>query len=188
MHLASKNMINLLFALTAAACSQNPKVADVAPANPKPSAAAPSVTQPAPPPPTVAIVPTPPQAKPTAPVPNPEYQAFFDESVQRINQYRASKQLPALTRDPRLDTLAANHSQYMATKDDLNHDGFNSRFDQAKMQSCAENVAWNQVTAAELVSDWIASPIHDKNLLKASATLVGMGRAKGYTTYFVCQP
>ena len=119
---------------------------------------------------------------------NPEYEAFFDEAVQLINQYRASKKLPALTRDSRLDGIASKHSRYMAAKDDLSHDGFNERFNQANMHSCAENVAWNQITAAELVNDWIASPVHDKNLLKANVTRVGMGRAKGYTAYFVCQP
>ncbi|MGB8856383.1 MAG: CAP domain-containing protein [Burkholderiales bacterium] len=119
---------------------------------------------------------------------NPEYELFFNQAVALINQHRASKKLPALTRDSRLDAIAAAHSRYMAAKDDLTHVGFNDRFQQANMHSCAENVAWNQITASELIEDWIVSPVHDKNLLKPNASLVGMGRAKAYTTYFVCQP
>ncbi len=182
MHVSLRPIIALLFLSSAVnACAQNPAIA-TAPANlPKPSAALPA-------PVVVATAP----AMPAAPVQiaavSAEYEAFFDEAVQLINQYRAGKKLSALTRDSRLDALAGSHSRYMAAKDDLSHDGFNERFNQANMQSCAENVAWNQITASELVNDWIASPVHDKNLLKPNVTRVGMGRAKGYTAYFVCQP
>jgi uncharacterized protein YkwD len=144
------------------------------------------------------VIATPPIATSKSPAPegppiqiaaiNPEYEDFFDEAVQLINRYRSSKSLSAISRDRRLDSIAGSHSRYMAAKDDLSHDGFNERFNQANMQSCAENVAWNQITASELVNDWIASPVHDKNLLKPNVTRVGMGRAKGYTAYFVCQP
>jgi uncharacterized protein YkwD len=192
MHRTAKNIINLLFlAAAATACSQSPKIAEPSASTmPKPTAEAPAVkTQATPPVAAVVTAPAPrPAAKPSVPSPDAEYQAFFNESVQLINQYRASKKLSPLTRDGKLDAIAAAHSRNMAAKDDLSHDGFNSRFDQANMQSCAENVAWNQTTATELVNDWIASPVHDKNLLKTGATRVGMGRAKGYTTYFVCQP
>ncbi len=165
------------------ACAQNPTT----PA----TQAKPPLTSPALPP-TVPTVNAAPDVTAVAPTQiaaiNPAYEAFFDDAVQLINQYRAGKKLPALSRDSRLDNLAGSHSRYMAAKDDLSHDGFNERFNQANMQSCAENVAWNQINASELVNDWIASPVHDKNLLKAAATRVGMGRSKGYTAYFVCQP
>lgn len=186
-----KPSFNALIALcfvasTNSACAQNPAVAAASTSLP----AANSTVTAAPTAPAISVAPA--SAPATTPTQiaalNPEYEAFFDEAVQLINQYRASKKLPALTRDSRLDGIASKHSRYMAAKDDLSHDGFNERFNQANMHSCAENVAWNQITAAELVNDWIASPVHDKNLLKANVTRVGMGRAKGYTAYFVCQP
>ncbi len=179
----------LVLVASVSACAQSSQI--VTPTTPSSSASttttekAASVSVPAP---QVAAAPASPVIIANAPATNPEYEAFFDDAVRLINEYRATKRLPALRRDARLDAIAANHSSYMAAKDDLSHEGFNDRFNRADMQSCAENVAWNQITAAELVNDWIASAVHDKNLLKAAATKVGMGRAKGYTTYFVCQP
>jgi uncharacterized protein YkwD len=190
-----RTQLSLLFVVSlVGACAQAP-VSTPAPVN-APAAVAPTraparatVPAPTPAPAIVAVAPA------VAPAPSPaasalhsEYEAFFDEAVQLINQYRARKNLSTLTRDSRLDSLASAHSRNMAAKDDLSHDGFNERFNQANMHSCAENVAWNQITASELVNDWIASPVHDKNLLKPNVTKVGMGRAKGYTAYFVCQP
>jgi uncharacterized protein YkwD len=197
-HCRSPNMkpsittvITLLFIASAnSACAQNPVIATAQAASlpttntalPVPATVVVPVTTAAPAAPTIPAAPTQVAAI------NPEYEAFFDEAVQLINQYRASKKLSPLSRDRRLDGIASTHSRYMAAKDDLSHDGFNERFNQANMHSCAENVAWNQITASELVNDWIASPVHDKNLLKPNVTRVGMGRAKGYTAYFVCQP
>jgi uncharacterized protein YkwD len=173
------------------ACVQNPLPATAPKSLPESTVVAPSPVVVAPPPaPIVVAAPPTPAPVNTTPAPsaNAEHEAFFNEAVQLINQYRASKKMSALSRDSRLDNIAATHSRFMAAKDDLTHDGFADRFNRANMQSCAENLAWNQITASELVNDWIASPVHDKNLLKPAATRVGMGRAKSYTTYFVCQP
>jgi uncharacterized protein YkwD len=182
----------LFTALLLTGCAQPPSNAPApvnAPVVVAPTAAPVPITPPAPTPAVVvAVAPTKAAINAPANQSNSEYEVFFDEAVRLINQYRASKNMSALSRDNRLDSLASAHSRYMAAKDDLNHDGFNERFNQANMQSCAENVAWNQITASELVNDWIASPVHDKNLLKPNVTRVGMGRAKGYTAYFVCQP
>ncbi|MGB8337508.1 MAG: CAP domain-containing protein [Burkholderiales bacterium] len=171
------------------ACAQTPLTPPAQGSTAKPNPVVITTTAQAPMPTTIATAPS--AATVTArqiSATNPDVEAFFDDAVQLINQYRSGRKLSLLARDGRLDKIAAAHSNYMAAKDDLSHDGFNERFNQANMQSCAENVAWNQITASELVNDWIASPVHDKNLLKPNVTRVGLGRAKGYTTYFVCQP
>lgn len=173
-----------LLACASSACARTP----AAPAAPDNAAAAQSRIPTVSVPPAASRLPDVPAAPMQIAALNPEYELFFNQAVALINQHRASRKLSALTRDNRLDAIAAAHSRYMAAKDDLSHVGFNDRFQQANMHSCAENVAWNQITASELVEDWIASPVHDKNLLKPNASLVGMGRAKGYTTYFACQP
>jgi uncharacterized protein YkwD len=103
----------------------------------------------------------------------------------QINQYRASRGLPALTLDPRISTQALRHSQAMANGQvRFSHDGFDSRVDAIARtipyRAVAENVAYNQGyndPAQRAVQGWLKSPGHRKNI-EGQFDLTGIGIAR----------
>jgi uncharacterized protein YkwD len=116
--------------------------------------------------------------------------------LELINKYRASKGLGALKMNNAIAEESLKHSSDMASnKVPFSHDGFNSRAKRLEgkikgMRSVAENVAYGQRTAKEVVEDWIKSPGHKMNI-EGNYTQTGIGIAankKGvlyYTQMFV---
>ena len=119
---------------------------------------------------------------------------------QKINQYRASKGLPALTIAPSITQQARQHSQNMATgKVPFGHQGFEGRVKEiaksVTYRAAAENVAYNmgyQDPATQAVQGWLKSPGHLKNI-QGTYGLTGIGvsrNAKGeiyFTQMFIRQ-
>ncbi|WP_017654054.1 CAP domain-containing protein [Fortiea contorta] len=109
--------------------------------------------------------------------------AAIEASVfQQINSYRASINLPALTRNSAADNQARIHSQNMASKKvAFGHSGVNQRFKATGItyKSAAENVAYNSNSdpATIAVQGWLKSPGHLANI-KGKFTLTGIGVAK----------
>lgn len=124
-------------------------------------------------------------------VPNDSYKvaqntvntAAIEASVfNQINQYRASQNLPALTRNSNIDNQARIHSQNMASgKVAFSHDGFQARVTAIGIpySGVAENVAYNQGTrdpATTAVQGWLKSSGHLTNI-KGNYNLTGIGVA-----------
>jgi uncharacterized protein YkwD len=102
----------------------------------------------------------------------------------RINQYRQSKNLPPLAFDPTIAATAKAHSEDMARKSILSHDGFHERFESMSealpVRSAAENVATNRgYNDPELVAiqSWLDSPGHHHNIVGRYDT-TGIGIVK----------
>ena len=101
---------------------------------------------------------------------------------QQINQYRASQNLPALTRNSSIDNQARTHSQNMASgKVAFGHDGFSARVKATGIaySGAAENVAYNQGSkdpATTAVQGWLKSSGHLTNI-KGNYNLTGIGVA-----------
>ncbi|AFY35775.1 CAP domain-containing protein [Calothrix sp. PCC 7507] len=136
--------------------------------------------------------PTNPQNSPTNPQNTPNNSqgsqssadtASIEASVfQQINQYRASINLPALTRNSAADNQAKIHSQNMASgKVGFGHSGASQRFKATGIsyKSAAENVAYNSGSdpATRAVQGWLKSPGHLANI-KGNFSLTGIGVAK----------
>lgn len=109
--------------------------------------------------------------------------ATLEASVfQQINQYRASQNLPALTRNSSIDNQARTHSQNMASgKVAFGHDGFSARVKATGIaySGAAENVAYNQGSkdpATTAVQGWLKSSGHLTNI-KGNYNLTGIGVA-----------
>ena len=125
-------------------------------------------------------------------------QSLEQAVYQQINQYRASKGLPALTIVPALTQQARLHSQDMSTgKMPFGHQGFEQRVKEiAKSVSyhgAAENVAYNigyRDPVDQAVQGWLKSPGHLKNI-QGNYGLTGVGvsrNAKGeiyFTQIFI---
>lgn len=90
----------------------------------------------------------------------------------QVNQYRADRNLPPLKLDARISEEARKHSQMMARRKEISHDGFEGRVKEIarriSYRAAAENVASNyghDRPARVAVEGWIKSPGHQKNMI-----------------------
>ncbi len=111
---------------------------------------------------------------------------FQQQLAQLINEYRASKALPALTLDARLADLAREHSAAMASSKRLSHDAFAARVNRSGYGMCVENVGWNYGSPKGFFDAWRASPGHDHNLLDPRVDHVGIGASSDYVAMVAC--
>lgn len=103
---------------------------------------------------------------------------------QKVNEHRASKNLPALKQDSRITAQCRRHSQSMAKGAvPMGHAGFEARAQVIGQgipyQTIAENVAFNSGYAhpeLEAVKGWIKSDGHRQNM-EGDYTLTGIGIA-----------
>lgn len=80
------------------------------------------------------------------------------------NLQRERHGLPPLKLDERLLKSARAHCQWMCRRNSLQH----------TTAAVAENIAWGQSSAAEVVRDWMSSPGHRANILNRSHRLIGV--------------
>lgn len=162
-----------------------PTVAVPAPAVPNPPAP-PTTGRPAPPspapssarPPTTAAVPPP--AVPITPSATLA-PAGTAGVVSLTNAQRAAAGCAPLRRDDRLDTAALLHSQDMSTRNYFAHDSLDGRSFADRITAAGypspggENIARGQTTASEVMTDWMNSPGHKRNILDCTFTTIGVG-------------
>lgn len=110
----------------------------------------------------------------------------FDPSVwtsdilHYVNEYRKKKNLSALQLLAVANEQATTHSRNMALKKTpFSHNGFEERMaaiskSEGTMRAAAENVAYGQLSAEEVVKGWVNSPGHRKNI-EGNYTLTGIG-------------
>lgn len=109
--------------------------------------------------------------------------ALEDQILTLINQHRKKKGLPALASDPVIEAEARRHTMAMAThQSPFGHDGFSyrSKVITAKVPgvtATAENVAYGSRSAQEVVSGWLKSSGHRKNI-EGKYKLTGIGVAR----------
>ena len=113
--------------------------------------------------------------------------AYATELASLVNDYRATRHTARLTVDPTLSDLAREHSAAMVRAKRLGHDDFKARFGRSGYGMCVENVGWNYPTAAGQLRAWQDSPGHDRNMLDARVTHVGIGVAGDYVTLIACR-
>lgn len=116
---------------------------------------------------------------------------FGPQTLALINSYRTSRGLSPLTSNGTLVALARQHSQYQSARNRMSHDGFRQRSARAKAAGlsivCAENVAYNYKSAQHLLSGWVRSAGHRKNLLRPGLRYAGVSIVGDYATFFACQ-
>ncbi|QGU03312.1 CAP domain-containing protein [Corynebacterium comes] len=101
-----------------------------------------------------------------------------NETVRLLNDYRASRGLNRLNVDPGLTSQARGWSQRMAGGSSFAHSNSN----------VFENIAWNTHAGSDsFFNQWKGSPGHNRNMLEAGVTKVGVGVAyapdgKAYAT------
>lgn len=85
-----------------------------------------------------------------------------------VNGHRESKGLQPLKINPTAQQLAKEHTEYMINANVMSHDKFDERSaylqDNENAIFVGENVASGQSTAQDVVSTWLKSPGHRKNI------------------------
>ncbi|MEO1719227.1 MAG: CAP domain-containing protein [Pseudomonadota bacterium] len=113
------------------------------------------------------------------------------QALEMVNAYRSSKGLKTLKLHPKLTRAAKMHSRDLAKWDRISHygsDGSNpwDRVKRAgfKARLAAENVGTGQKDLSEVFRGWKQSPGHNKNLLLADATHMGIALVDDPKTEF----
>jgi uncharacterized protein YkwD len=109
--------------------------------------------------------------------------AFETQVLNAVNQYRQSKGLPPFQTNFVITTEARRHSMNMATnRVKFGHTGIAARTKiisskVAGVKSVAENVAFGNLSAQEVLNTWLGSEGHRKNI-EGNYTLTGIGVAR----------
>lgn len=126
-----------------------------------------------------------PKWAPTSNTPESNEPAFSGNMVeasvlQYVNEYRKRQGLSSLKPLLAASKQANEHSKDMALrKTGFGHQGFEQRMQNIKQSfgwitASAENVAYGQLTAKEVVKGWLNSPGHKKNI-EGNYTDTGIG-------------
>ena len=103
-----------------------------------------------------------------SPAPDDSYSSLEIEILQEINLYRDNKGLPSFEMNEIIYEEALKHTEYMIAQGAINHDNFSDRANRLMNNpggsSAAENVAFGYTSAKAVVSGWITSDGHRKNI------------------------
>ncbi|MCM5528255.1 CAP domain-containing protein [Parasegetibacter sp. NRK P23] len=113
------------------------------------------------------------------------------EILELVNKHRKKKNLPPLQWNSAMAKAAEQHSANMAKKKTaFGHNGFEARVkkiasSEGMLKGWAENVAFGNLSAEEVVKGWLKSPGHKKNIEgKYNLMGVGIARSKSGELYF----
>jgi uncharacterized protein YkwD len=104
--------------------------------------------------------------------------------LREINRVRAEHGLRRLRVDDHLEAAAHWHTQSMLQSNVFEHGAFGHRMLEFNVRGslAGENLAWgdgSKGTARGIVAEWLASPEHRANLLRAVFRRVGVGELVG---------
>lgn len=104
-----------------------------------------------------------------------------------VNEFRARHGLPGWPADAELHAVARRHSEAMAQRGRLSHDGFTARAQSTGARHCVENLVAGG-GPSDAVSLWQRSPSHRAALLDVQSSRAGTGIVDGFGTLLACSP
>lgn len=102
-----------------------------------------------------------------------------------VNAERARYGLAPVSYDRRLDAAAESHNAQQVATRTMSHDGIGDGDPGSRIRatgfssSWGENVATGQLSAEQVVAEWMASPGHRRNVLDPDFRLMGVSYAVG---------
>lgn len=133
-------------------------------------------------------LPAPPRPRPaprtTAPTPKPKPAptTAVGELLASVNAERAQAGCGPVRRDARLDRAATAHGRWMASGGEFSHTGQGGSSPAERVEAegwnggHGENIAEGQTSVDEVMTDWMNSPGHRRNILDCEFTSVGLAR------------
>lgn len=125
------------------------------------------------------------EATPEAPRATAE--GYISQLAALINDYRARNGLQPLNVAVELAALAGEHTDTMAERRQLSHEGFRERAQRTGSRVCVENVARGYSKPESLLDGWQKSPAHDVNLLDSTVSRMGIAANSRFVTFFACR-
>ncbi|MEX2283556.1 MAG: CAP domain-containing protein [Gemmatimonadota bacterium] len=130
----------------------------------------------------VALVPT---GRPAAPVTQPRDEPVAIRNfAELVNQHRKKIGCPALSWDDQIAAVAQAHSDdmvrnnFFAHKNPRGQDAFDRlTIARIRYSAAAENIAYGQPTPGEVLTGWLNSPGHRRNIDNCRYTRHGVGLA-----------
>lgn len=120
--------------------------------------------------------------------------SLAQQVLRLVNEYRAQNGKKALVLDEKLNSVALAHSIDMKNNNYFSHTNLKgqSPFDRLKnagisYTTAGENIAMGQKTAESVVSSWINSEGHRKNILNDSFGKMGLGAVEKGSGYYWTQ-
>ena len=117
--------------------------------------------------------------------PSTDFSSYQQQVLDLVNAERTKRGISALTLDSNLSSVATKKSQDMVNKNYFDHTSptYGSPFDMMKQfgisyRTAGENIAKGQKTPQEVVTAWMNSEGHRKNILNPNFTNLGVGIAK----------
>ena len=126
---------------------------------------------------------------------------FENEVLGLVNKERKKRRLKALLWNTQLSYAARYHAKDMATDNYFDHytmdrlpngkhkkicDVFErmDNFSEAKIYSCAENIAAGKRTPKQVMKDWMTSRVHRNNILDKEIKYIGVGYIELKGSYY----
>jgi uncharacterized protein YkwD len=126
---------------------------------------------------------------------------FEKEVLQLVNKERKKRKLKALLWNKQLAYSARYHAKDMATDNYFDHytmdklpngkhkkicDVFErmDKFSEARIYSCAENIAAGNKTPKQVMKSWMSSRIHRANILDKETKYIGIGYIEMKGSYY----
>lgn len=107
-------------------------------------------------------------SKDEAAVETPESLSMAEKILQLVNAHRQNLGYNSLEFNALANTLAYEHTEYMIRQNDISHDDFDARadrlFDDENARGVGENVAYGQQSAQAVMTAWLNSPGHRRNI------------------------
>jgi uncharacterized protein YkwD len=110
--------------------------------------------------------------------------------VRLLNEYRKERGCAPLEWDERIATAAQRHSEDMARRRYFHHNNPEGTTPFDRMRSArvsfgraGENIAAGQLTGAQVLHSWLASPGHRQNIEDCRYTHHGLGLTNTYWTH-----
>lgn len=103
--------------------------------------------------------------------------AHADSIAGQVSAYRRAHGLPAVQMDGRLNALALQQAQAMASRESVSHTAgglFQTRVAGLRRRLAAENIAAGFITFSETLKQWEDSAGHRENLLMVGARRIGV--------------
>jgi uncharacterized protein YkwD len=110
---------------------------------------------------------------------------YESQVIELINQERADRGLPALSLNTSLRQAARRHSEDMACSDNFSHTGSDGSTLSSRVRDAGYSYSWvaeniagsssSSFSAQSVVSMWMNSTGHKKNILSANAVHIGIG-------------
>jgi uncharacterized protein YkwD len=111
----------------------------------------------------------------------PNELSITDEILKLVNEHRKNNGISELIKNQTAEELAIDHTKYMISINEINHDNFDAKFkvlkEKENARTMGENVAAGYRDAESVMKGWLESQGHRENI-EGNYTHIGIAAIK----------